>query len=184
MTGEGRSRQVLAGGLAVKARCIAPTPLMPARSGTASHVRLVRIVLPFRKAGVTTDNTTTRTIVPASPPPGIMHNPKGNAMAQTPHPLDVILEDLWSVRADLVKSYLRTGKTIDGDQRYVLDRIDRARTHLLMYRRKQVAGVSFERNGDSDLTRRRFNEAGYTLRRIERDGPKIIKFPDRAQHTG
>jgi hypothetical protein len=100
------------------------------------------------------------------------------AMAQTPHPLDVILEEFLDARTDLVKSYLRTGKTIDGDQRYVLDRIDRARTHLLMYRRGQVAGVSFERNGDSDLTRRRFNEAGYSLRRIERTGPKVVRIDD------
>lgn len=99
-------------------------------------------------------------------------------MSQTPHPLDELLEEFNDLYTDLAQTFLRTGNEIDEWERRDLDRLNQKRRKLLAYRHRQVAGQSFERNGDTDLTRRRFNEAGHSLRVVERTGPKIVRIDD------
>ena len=98
-------------------------------------------------------------------------------MANTPHPLDIVTDDLTgTVRRLIVRAFMRPDPDgevrIDDLERTVIAALDGASGTLLQYRKRQVANDSWERNGDTRITRDRFREAGYDLVELARERRK------------
>lgn len=83
-------------------------------------------------------------------------------MPQTPHPLDMTTDNLGRVRRMLIRAFMADRK-LDAHERAALEAFDAERGTILEYRLREVAADSYKRNGDTDLTRRRFREAGHDL---------------------
>lgn len=109
-------------------------------------------------------------------------------MSNTPHPLDLAVDDLaGTVRRLLVRAFLQPDADgevrIDPIERMALDAHDEVTGTVLAYRRREVAADSYKRNGATRITRDRFREAGAELvdlaaeRRERRSN--VVRFPTR-----
>jgi hypothetical protein len=95
---------------------------------------------------------------------------------QTIHPVDDLILDMYDARRLAMRAALDDG-TITAPERAVLDTLDTLHRQLSDYRARQVAAASFERNGDSRLTVRRFHDAGFRLVEEVTETARVIAFP-------
>jgi len=106
---------------------------------------------------------------------------KGSAM-NTPHALDESLIDFAVFRRKMLRHFLKD-RTLDPDERALLDEFDGEHEDLAAYRARQVAAQSYERNGDTRRTREAFRHAGRELVDLDaerrRRGANVIAFPSR-----
>lgn len=79
-------------------------------------------------------------------------------------------------RTAMIRLFSADG-VICQSERAVLDAFDQHRSFFSRYRLREIAAMSWLRNGASRLTRRRFNDAGYELHLVQDDTDKIIPFP-------
>lgn len=104
----------------------------------------------------------------------------------TPHPLERLNLARIGTRRRLIEAFLED-QVISPKERAVLDEIAMQDEELADYRARQVAAESFERNGNTRLTRDRFRDAGFQMvdlaaeRRDRRSN--VIAFPHR-QNAG
>lgn len=104
-------------------------------------------------------------------------------MSQTIHPLEALNLAKRATRRRVVALFLKDG-TIDSDERAILDQMAAEDEALVEYRARQVAAQSFERNGDTRLTRDRFQAAGHKLVDLATERTrrgKVIAFPHEQQ---
>jgi len=106
---------------------------------------------------------------------------------QVPHPLDVEIDEMDDTHRAMIRLFAADGH-IDDQERFVLDRFINHFTDISGYRIREVAADSFKRNGASDLTGRRFADAGFGLVDLEaerkaRPGANVVTFPNR-QNAG
>lgn len=80
----------------------------------------------------------------------------------TLHDLDETLIDFTAVRRRMLRVFLRD-RTLDADEREVMEAFDTEHDDLAAYRRRQIAAQAFERNGDTRRTRDAFRAAGHGL---------------------
>jgi hypothetical protein len=118
--------------------------------------------------------------------PEIIHEESIPAM-QTPHPIDREIDEMDDTRRAMVRLFANDGE-ITEDERHILDRFMDHYTDIAGYRIREVAADAFKRNGHTDLTGRRFADAGYKLVDLEaerkaRPGANVISFPTR-QNAG
>ena len=131
------------------------------RSGTRSHLRIVRIVIPFPRKAVprlTTSNTTMTSLGPSYPIVNIHGAPPMN----TPRFLESWLLRRPTVRRQLIEAFLED-KVLSPKERAVLDLIAMEDEEIAEYNLREVAADSLKRNGITDLTRRRFRDAGMVV---------------------
>lgn len=81
---------------------------------------------------------------------------------QTPHPLDIAVDDLSEAVHQTLSAFL-DDRTLSATERQAHSALKAVQRTLLVYRQRQVAAASFERNGATDLTERRFRAAGHGL---------------------
>ena len=98
----------------------------------------------------------------------------------TPHPLDVSTDNLGRVRRMILRAFM-ADRTIDATERAALDAFDLERGTILEYRLREVAADSYKRNGATDLTMRRFREAGAEITELAAERGKrrsnVVQFP-------
>jgi hypothetical protein len=108
------------------------------------------------------------------------------AMPNTLHPIENWILERRVIRKVLMSTFLEDGQ-LSPKERYALDLIAAKDEEIVEYRARQVAAQSFERNGDTRLTRDRFQAAGHKLvdlatERTKRH-PNVVRFPER-QNAG
>ena len=101
-------------------------------------------------------------------------------MPQTPHPLDIVVDELDDFGRDLVRIFTRDNE-IDDDEHAALKRHGIIFNGTSSYRLREVAADSYKRNGASQLTVDRFKDAGAALvdlvaERKSRPGANVINF--------
>lgn len=98
----------------------------------------------------------------------------------TIHVLERLNLERRATRRRLIDAFLEDQK-ISPKERAVLDEIAMQDEELADYRARQVAAQSFERNGDTRLTRDRFRDAGHQLIDLEaarhERRTNVIAFP-------
>lgn len=104
---------------------------------------------------------------------------------QVPHPLDTEIDEMDQTRRDMVRLFASDG-TICDQERAILDRFTNHHDDIAGYRRREAAADAFKRNGATDMTGRRFADAGYGLIDLEahRGRSKVIAFPSTGKHAG
>ena len=101
-------------------------------------------------------------------------------MSNTLHPVEAWILKRRMVRRAALDAFLEDG-TLSTKERIALDMIAAEDEAIIEYRARQVAAQSFERNGDTRLTRDRFRDAGQQL--IDLDAARherrtnVIAFP-------
>lgn len=93
---------------------------------------------------------------------------------KSPHPLDAALEGASDERRQLIRLFAADG-VICETERAALRLIDRLRSGVLVYRQRQQAAESFERNGTSDHTHRLIRDCG--LRLVPKEEGRMVAFP-------
>jgi hypothetical protein len=108
-------------------------------------------------------------------------------MSNTVHPLDEAVMDMNATERLAIRLVVRDG-VIDDEERCLLEALRENHREVSTYRFRQLAGESYERNGDTKHTRRFFVEAGNKLVDLEAERearrPKIIKFVPREDPLG
>lgn len=104
-------------------------------------------------------------------------------MPQTLHPIDQELDEMDQTRRDMVRLFASDGHICEAE-RSLIDRITNHYDDIAGYRLREVAADSWKRNGTSDLTHRRFKDAGARLvdldeERRKRPGANVIELRPR-----
>ncbi len=110
-------------------------------------------------------------------------------MAQTIHPLDTEVLDMYDTKGAMIRVFSRDG-VICSDERLVLDRFESHRRNIGAYRLREIAADALKRNGVTKLVRRYFADAGLNLVDLEAERQKrgaasnVIPFPGHQNETG
>lgn len=99
-------------------------------------------------------------------------------MAQTPHPLDREIEEMYETHQALVRIFSRDG-VIDADERFVLERNSGHKANIGGYRLREEFADSYKRNGLSRVTNDRAKDAGLNVTPLHREPANVVKFPTR-----
>lgn len=104
---------------------------------------------------------------------------------QVPHPLDTEIDEMDQTRRDMVRLFASDG-TICEQERAILDRFTNHHDDIASYRRREAAADAFKRNGATDMTGRRFADAGYGLVDLEarRGRSNVVAFPTPRPEAG
>ena len=96
-------------------------------------------------------------------------------MAQTIHPLDTEVLDMWDTKGAMIRVFSRDG-IIYSDERLALDRFEAHRHNV-----GKIAADALKRNGVTKLVRRYFADAGLGVIDLEHERAKrsanVIAFP-------
>lgn len=129
---------------------------------------------------------TETTVVPERAQANIRRGTR-NPMANTLHPLDVEVEEMFSTRKQMIRLFASDGVICEAE-RTVLERFDNHYNDIAQYRQREVAADSFKRNGLTKVTRNAFADAGckvidlHAERQARRSN--VVSFPTPRPEAG
>ena len=107
-------------------------------------------------------------------------------MAQTPHPLDLEVEEMYETYS-MARRVFERDQTIDADEHMVLTLISSHYRDIASYRQREELADSFKRNGLSRVTKDRARDAGFQIVDLETErrkrGDNVIPFPSHCDET-